>query len=143
MNAKKKPMDQQERRRYVRIPAEYVVECERFTAAVTKSEEEEKYVHTVTKNFSSGGLLFESKETYDIGTLLKLKVDVPGWKKFKEEFYMSEGTSESPPLIVLAKVVRVEALEQDEKNEIGVSFSAIDEGHREALEKFVRRQTER
>lgn len=48
--------------------------------------------------------------------------------------------STSDPLIVLASVVRVEALPDENRFDIGVCFSAIDDGHQWALMKYVAHQ---
>ena len=91
------------------------------------------------KDISAGGLLFECKRKYDIGNLLKLEIVIPGWEKFKSEFYKPDESSRSKPLIALASVVRVEMVKPG-LYDIGVSFAGIDEGHQSALLQYIQRQ---
>jgi len=127
-----------ERRKYFRIKSKNLITCKKFTVDdFSNNYESDDMIHAVLKNYTAGGLLFESVIKFNIGELLKLDITIPGWEKFKSEFYKEITSEEEQSLIILAKVVRVEAMNGDSKFEIGVSFSAIDKGHREALMKYI------
>lgn len=125
-----------ERRKYVRILSEDVLQCQLFKNENFVESATEDNIRAVTKNYSAGGILFETNAQFDVGSLLKLEISIPGWERFKAEFY-KDGTSYGEPLVILATVVRVEALADEGLFDIGVCFSAIDEGHRWALLKYI------
>lgn len=123
-----------ERRRFIRIQARYMLRHEKYSL---KADQDRKAVAGVVKNYSGDGALFESKTKYDIGDILKLEIDIPGWDKFKTEFYKEKRTSASEPIVVLASVVRVEVMVPDDLYDIGVFFVGIDKGHQGALIKQI------
>ncbi|MBF0532283.1 MAG: PilZ domain-containing protein [Candidatus Omnitrophica bacterium] len=127
----------QERRQYVRVAAREVLNCRRFTANAFMAQDVNERISAVTKNLSAGGVLFESPKLFEVGTLLKLEIDLPGWEVFKREFYKKDAISRSEPLIILATVVRVEIIKPEKLFDIGVCFAAIDEGHRWALMQYI------
>ena len=130
-----------ERRKFIRIPEEDLLVCEPFnvsgfggaTSMVTKR------MHAFTKSLSEGGILFGSDEVFAMGALLKLELDIPGWEKFKSEFYKGNEPSGRHPLVVLGQVVRVEDVGKGQFD-IGVVFTAMDAGHKLALKKYLDRK---
>lgn len=126
-----------ERRRYVRLPGEYVLRYEKYSLSKVKLESPEKKIDTVTKNISAGGVLFETKTKFELGSLLKIELDAPGWESYKAEFYKSDATSHRVPIVTLASVVRVEVVVPGSTYDIGVCFVGIDDGHQWALLKYV------
>ena len=127
-----------EHRKYVRIPRQYIIRCAPFTAKDLLSPVQDNITEGVLKNISCGGVLFESKVKYDVGSLLRIELALPGWEKFKTEFFREDRMPHSDPLTVLAHVVRLEVLE-DGLFDIGACFSAIDEGDKWALFKYIQR----
>lgn len=125
----------EERRKYFRLFEENVLTCELFSAAAFGSAKLNQ-VHTFTKSLSEGGILFESDVIFNIGAVLKLQIALPGWEKFKPEFYKSEGATSRKPLVVLGRVVRVEEV-GPKRYDIGVLFGAVDSGHKLALKKYL------
>ena len=91
---------------------------------------------SLTKDLSAGGVLFESTRIYEIGDIIRLEIDVPGWEKFKPEFYKPH-LSKSEPVIVLVKVVRV-VFKDIDVYDIAASFVGIDDGHQMALAKYIK-----
>ncbi|MBF0479439.1 MAG: PilZ domain-containing protein [Candidatus Omnitrophica bacterium] len=126
----------QERRKYIRLPLKCILRCSPF--AGHGSELWSGEVTTATKNISAGGILFESRHPYELGALLQVEADVPGWEKFKTEFYKEEQISRSLPVVILVSVVRVEAIEIGRKYDIGAAFVGIDRGHQGALVKYIK-----
>ncbi|MCD4780383.1 MAG: PilZ domain-containing protein [Candidatus Omnitrophica bacterium] len=127
-----------ERRKYIRIPSQNILYLKKFSVRdLTVDKRIERKIEAITKNLSVGGVLFDSDIKYSLGSLLKIELNLPGWEKFKNEFYRFDKTSRSEPLIVLANVVRLEVIIPEKSYEIGVCFSAIDTGHRWALMKYI------
>jgi hypothetical protein len=125
-----------ERRKYVRVDEEDLVVCEPYDIHTFGGSGSTR-LSAFTKNLSEGGILFESDTIFDIGMVLRLEIDIPGWEEFKPE---SKGSASSgrQPLIVLAKVVRVEDLGGG-FFDIGVAFTAVDSDHQVALRKYLER----
>ncbi|HPS20120.1 MAG TPA: PilZ domain-containing protein [Candidatus Omnitrophota bacterium] len=125
-----------ERRKYVRLPEHCVLKCEKLTTGeLFGGTVEQHHIEGVTKNISAGGVLLETKEPFKLGEIIKMEIALPGWEKFKSEFYKTDSVSRSHPLVVLGKVVRVETF--GDKYDMGICFVAIDEGHRWAVLKYV------
>ncbi|HOX23037.1 MAG TPA: PilZ domain-containing protein [Elusimicrobiales bacterium] len=125
-----------ERRKYTRVPLQRLLKCEKY--AIPRPDESERQ-ELKTKNVSGSGLLFLSKQKFQVGDLLRLELDLAGWEKYKSEFYKPDLTASGKPLVVLANVARVVA-QKDGGYEIGVLFSGLDDGHKMALVKFLRAQ---
>jgi len=121
-----------DRRRFVRLPRECVVQYGEFRFSTQKIAQYKE----MTGNISAGGVMIETEREYSPGTLLKLKIRVPGWEKYKTEFLKLGQTSLSEPFVVLGKVVRLKRVDP-EHYEIGIHFVSVDEGHREALERYI------
>ena len=127
----------QDRRRFTRIDEEDLLVCEPFNAN-SFGGHGDKRMRAFTKSLSEGGILFESDTIFELATLLRLEIDIPGWEKYKPEFRKSSESIGRRPLVVLGKVVRVEDVGGG-FFDIGVAFAAVDEGHRMALKKYLER----
>ncbi len=123
-------------RKYVRIPRRYIIHCSPFTAKDLLSPGRDHITEGLLKNISCGGILFESKVKYDVGILLRIELALPGWEKFKTEFFREVSAPLFNPLTVLANVVRLEVL-GEELFDIGACFSAVDEGDKWTLFKYI------
>ena len=95
-------------------------------------------LRSMSKDLSAGGILFESAQFYDVGDIVRLEIDLPGWEKYKPEFYKPH-LSKSEPVIVLVKVRRI-FLRGGGAYEIGASFVGIDDGHQMALTRYIKEQ---
>jgi len=73
--------------------------------------------------------------------VLRIEIKIQDWEKFKPEFYKPDKLTVSKPLVAIVKVVRVEDIGGGQY-EIGVDFSGMDEGHRIALAKYVKKTGE-
>ncbi len=127
-----------ERRKYVRLGQQHMLRHEKYVFQA--SEKQEAVDEGVLKNYSTSGALFESRTKYDIDDILKLEITIPGWEIFKNEFYREDKNVRREPIVVLASVVRVEAVRPNELYDIGVEFVGIDEGDRWALTKQIKKQ---
>ena len=92
-----------------------------------------------SKDLSAGGLLFTTEYAYRLGDILRMEVHLPGWEKYKSDFFKTGSSTKGMPILVLVKVVRVQVL-KDGNFDIGVSFVGIDEEHQLALIKYVEHQ---
>ena len=121
-----------ERRKFLRIDEGSVLSCEECVIPRTSQK-----FSVVSKDISAGGLLFSAPAPVDLGTVLRFEVSIAGWQKFKPEFRKSEQIDDKTPLVALGTVVRVEHM-NDGTYEIGVRLDGVDEGHRMALEQYVK-----
>lgn len=110
-----------ERRTTVRLPIQVKFQYNIIGA----SEGPAEVIKAQTKNISSSGLLFESKEQIPIDTQLDIVLNMPG----------------SPPesFEIEGRVVRVEKLLPSGKFGIGVNFVKISEDHKEEIKRRVER----
>ncbi len=122
-----------EKRKYIRLETQNVVMCEMYSIPENQDGHATEFT---SKNISAGGILFEVNDQYAIGDLLRLEMDLPGWNKYKPEFYKEDSLSVDEPLVCLGAVVRVEKLSNG-KYDIGVCLSGIDDGHQMALKKYI------
>lgn len=125
-----------EKRKYIRVYCNNAVGFERLAAESFGLESDENLEKSTTKNLSGSGVLFESPEIFAVGSTLKMRIDAPGWEKYKTEFYKADKLSTPEPVIILARVVRVEVVDEG-KFDIGVCFIGIDGDHQKALMKYV------
>lgn len=121
-----------ERRRFKRLPESFRVEWAEVAFGSGR-----KKAASDTKDVGAGGLLIESSEPCGIGTVLNLKISVPGWKKFRPGFLKYDWTSAPEPLVALGRVVRVEEVLPGRLYEIGVSFTGMDEIEQGALGRLL------
>lgn len=125
-----------DRRKFVRLTEEDLIVCEPFEAGSFEHSKTGDKFYAFTKNLGEGGILFESDTFFEMGSLLKLEIDIPGWEKYKSEFNKSDGPCAQKPFVVLGKVVRIEDIGGG-RFEIGAAFSAVDSGQKTALHKYV------
>ena len=90
-------------------------------------------------DISGGGMQIEGQEGFAEKALLKLQMNFTGWQRYTSNFLKHFGSAASRPLVVLAEVVRCIALEEG-KFEIALTFTGIDESHRQALILFIRNE---
>jgi c-di-GMP-binding flagellar brake protein YcgR len=123
------------RRRYVRFETQNVLHYEKYSLVDSKDK---AMAEATAKNISAGGVLFETKTKYQPGDVLLLEIDLSGWDIFSTEFNSAHlaTKTKSKSVRILGKVVRVEMIDQD-KFDVGISFSAIDEGHKWSVIKYT------
>jgi len=119
------------KRRYRRIPKSSQVKVQKLTFSGDVVED-----NAIYKDVGGGGLLFESKVLYEIGSLLKLKVDVPGWGKYINNFKRPD-ENDKKTLTAVGEVVRVEEIEKDKLYEIGVKFVNLHDNDFNSLLQYI------
>ncbi len=122
-----------EKRKFYRMPMEHLAEFREYDLSKSDSE----LIPSKVKDVSGGGVLFESTIALQVGSLIKVKLNLPGWHKHKTEFIKPDWKSTNEPLVTLGHVARVEELKEGELYEIGIIFTCIDEDHRNALTKYI------
>lgn len=128
-----------ERRRFARVHSEFILDIEeidlRKELGITKKEE----AHLIGKtlNVSSGGLLFELNENIQVGTVVSLKIKIPGWTKYVMAICKTQRPMRASSFTAIAKVVRNEEIRHNELYDIGVVFINIDTCHKLALNKYI------
>lgn len=80
---------------------------------------------SVTKNLSAGGLVFVAGESIPIGSIVELKIEIPTEKK---------------PIECLARVVRVDELQENKSYDIAVCFLDLSGQDRAKLDEFVQEE---
>lgn len=126
-----------EKRKFIRIKASHLTRHIKFRLPGVDLFPDKE---SASKDISAGGVLFTSDHAYTVGDILRMELHIPGWEKFKTEFYKADRTAKSLPVLVLVKVVRVQAISGG-KFDIGVSFVGIDDGHQQALSKYIAQQS--
>ena len=127
--------ESQEHRKYLRIPAQYNVTVKRMTMSSKTMEQE---LAIALKNVSASGALIQTAKLYQIGDVLLVNLNIPGWEKYKSDFIRPGSLTRSAPLTIVATVVRVELIRVG-LHEIGVCFVGIDETHQKALARLIKK----
>ncbi|MBI4651430.1 flagellar brake protein, partial [Candidatus Desantisbacteria bacterium] len=76
----------------------------------------------VTKNFSMGGLLFETHFPLPIGLILQIEINLPAY---------------NTPVIMLGKIIQIMELDIKNVYGIGVRFFMIEEKKRDEIVRFI------
>jgi hypothetical protein len=121
-----------ERRKYLRVEAEYVASCEKYTIPRSGAASTVK-----AKNASGGGILIEADHAYKLGDILRMEIFIPDWEKYNNTFYKPGQAPEKKPFVVIGQVVYVKELPSG-KYDVGINFSGLDEGQRWSLIKCLR-----
>lgn len=124
-----------ERRRFERIERRDVIKVKEFTYP-----ERGRYQEARIKDLSSGGLQIETRQFFAEKTLLKIEMNFTGWQRFTSSFLKYFGEAATRPLVVLAEVIRCQAVVAGDRYDVAVEFTGIDESHRLALQRFIRKE---
>jgi c-di-GMP-binding flagellar brake protein YcgR len=87
-------------------------------------------------NISAGGVLLETDQPYDPKCVVKVEVFIPDWVKYDYTRMAPDYRVPCDPLVAVGRVVRKEPSTRSSWR-LGVSFVAIDEKHRRAVDRFV------
>lgn len=117
------PTDPSERRIYIRLDSKVNLRFKVFKSQqelVKKGFTPEQF--SVTKNISAGGLLFFSDESLPVGAIIELKIELPGG---------------DAPIECLARVIRVDEVEEDKKYNVAACFLDITGAQKSRLNRFI------
>lgn len=132
MASEKKTFPPAERRKFIRIPSKDIITCKKYGVVSGHDAQE-----VMLRNISAEGILFQSKEQYALGDVVKIEIYLPGWEKFNQEFYKDDALSYQRPLVALGTVSRIELISSG-TYDVGVYLSGVDEGHRWALGEYIK-----
>jgi len=128
-----------ERRKFSRAGKNSVVEFKELEFPLTEKD----YSNSNIKNISGNGLLFESKNKFDIGASLHLKISLIGWDKDRPGFNIKAPSSPLlPPVSVIGTVVRIEEVKKDSLYDIGIKFTNIDKDDEAGIISFLNKNLE-
>ena len=127
-----------DRRKYLRVDSNYIIRCERYPLA---KDDSIRLTPGITKNVSTGGILFESRAAFKIGDSLRIELRLPGWKDFVSELRKPGLEVESDTHYVIGTAVRVELVDES-TYDVGVSFAEMDKNVRWALMKYIYERVE-
>jgi hypothetical protein len=125
--------EDKERRRFERLGRRDEIKIKEYSFPERGAYKEARII-----DISGGGLQIEAKQRFAEKAVLKIEMNFTGWQRYTSGFLKHFGSAASRPLVVLAEVVRCKALVPGRKYEIALSFSGIDESHRNALVRFIR-----
>ena len=91
-----------ERRRYPRCEKKTRVE----TAKVTYPLNDDDFARGRIRNISLGGVLLEIPEEFETGTLIQLRITLPGWHKYHPGFLKVLEDSVGTPFSAIGEVLR-------------------------------------
>ncbi len=95
--------------------------------AELRKEESGPEQFSVTKDISAGGLVFISNETMPVGSIVEIKIEIPGVSGFIE---------------CTGRVVRTEKKGQDGAYEVAVCFLDLKSADRKKLDDFVKKEAD-
>ena len=126
-------MDSADNRKFARVPAINLVKCEKFSP--------EQCLWTpktanVTKNISAEGVLFEADHTYQVGDVVRLELNLPGWTGHIRELGFASELPEGDTQRLVGTVTRVEMLNGG-RYEVGVCFAEMAKNDRWALMSYI------
>ena len=132
------------RRQYRRLDIDAIMNYKRFSFEDLFDEEgdvenislRKNFIRAKLRNVSAEGVFFESSERLELGSIVKVSIDLPGWGNYRSEYFKGFASSVKP-LTVLATVIRVEEFFGRESYGIALKFSAIDNDHKNAISKFI------
>lgn len=118
-----------ERRKFLRLAKKFPLRHSRYIPLNFDDE----VLETVTLNIGGGGLLFDSREKYNVSELLKLEIDIPSWEKFMPPgVFQKMETGHEGAFAVKAIVTRAERMLTGTYH-IAASFVDLDRGELWAL----------
>jgi len=114
-----------ERRKFKRLKLEVKVELQYYDTQKNKSE---IIGDSVSRNISAGGLLVVSDRPLDIEAFVLARFLLPNEKRY---------------IMVLARVVRVEVIEEGKRYELGIAFVNYRKEDIDKLNEFVESELEK
>ena len=126
-------MDSADNRKYARVTARNLVKCEKF---LLKECDWAPKTTNVTKNISAEGLLFETDQAYQLGDVVRLELNLPGWTKHVQELGFGSELPKADLQQLVGTVVRVELL-SGSRYDVGVCFAEMAKNDRWALMSYI------
>lgn len=93
-----------ERRRHPRLKKRAKI----LTGKVTYPIDEDNFARGVSENISLGGVMVNTEKQFEKGSLIQLKITLPGWHKYHPGFIRVLEDSIGSPLTAICEVLRSE-----------------------------------
>lgn len=126
-------MDNTENRKFARIPGRHLVKCEKF---VLEQCGWSPKISNVTKNISAEGVLFETDQPYDVGDVVRLELNLPGWTEHINRLGFDSQLPQTDTQVLVGTVLRVEAVD-GKHYDVGVCFTEMSKNDRWALMSYL------
>ncbi len=132
-----KTMYPDERREHIRHTKKLSMEYEEYNIYLSDDIGQDRFLRSHTVNISSGGLMFQGIKPFKPGTLLKIKLKVPGYWDRKSKFVKYGHVAKPKEMSILAKVIRSESMALKRKHRIAVEMVNIDQIDGQVLTDFL------
>lgn len=111
-----------DRRVYARVVLELPIHYSRFKPNSLVHFNQEG----ITKNISAGGVLFKTKKSFSVGTILEIVLELP---------------QDLEDIQCLARVVRVETIEEGSEYNLAICFLELPNSERKRLNQYIQKIT--
>jgi hypothetical protein len=126
-----------ERRIYPRIKTKAKI----LTGQVTYPIDEDNFARGISNNISLGGIMVNTETHFEKGSLIQLRIELPGWHKFHPGFIGVLEDSIGSPFIAICEVLRCE--QSDQGFATAAKFINIDPDDFVAFQGFLEDQASR
>jgi hypothetical protein len=123
-----------ERRKFPRVPRNVSVETSKLVFPITDDEQSAGR----SANISAGGVLTTLTEQYEPGTLLQIKITLPGWRKYHPGFIRVYENSIGSPFTAVCEVLRT--TKRGSGYDTAVRFLNVDHDDFTALKEYLERE---
>jgi c-di-GMP-binding flagellar brake protein YcgR len=123
-----------ERRKYPRLDKNTIVDAIEVTYPIN----DDQYSRGKTDNISQGGLMMKISDHFEVGSLLQMKIRLPGWQKNHPGFIRVLDKTGKTPLKAIAEVIRAE--ENGDQFEVATKFINLDPEDYIALQHYLGRK---
>ena len=127
----KKNKQLEERRQYKRIASTALVELK----PVDKTTDHDR-VSVETLEISTGGILFSSDRSFEIGSRWRLRILIGQSTTYNPDWELKHFDIDEPVLSAVCKIVRQKGA-REIGYDIAAVFESIENGHAEELQKFL------
>jgi len=93
-----------ERRKYPRLKKRSHI----LAGKVTYPIDEENFATGISENISLGGVMLDSGKAFEEGSLMQVKITLPGWHKYHPGFIRVLEDSIGSPMTAICEVMRCE-----------------------------------
>ena len=124
---------EKDRRCFLRIPKELSVEVRKLYSPLSEEPEE----IGSTKNISGGGISLNVLRSYELKTLLGLKIEMVGWKEYKRQLSKIVDIFSEDTITAVGEVVWYRELPDGRGYETGIKFVDIREDDYHSFIKYL------
>ncbi|WP_457572581.1 PilZ domain-containing protein [Desulfovulcanus sp.] len=127
--------DQNERRKFMRLPKNYRVEIRELTFPLNQ----QKWLLLECADISAGGLRISCPQRFSAGQKLQIKIYIPRLNKFHPSFFKVFESDVGQYLEAVAEVAWVKEILPFTRYELGLRFVDVYEDDWQALHNMIKR----